>query len=358
MNKKIYLHILSLICFASLQSAPSSLAPLSSEGRLVVKNKILAKVGDRTISVLDVMKKMEVFLYRHYPQYADVTAMRHQYFASQWKEALMQMIDHELILLDAEKMELKISDAEVRETLFDRFGPNVMSSLDKIGLSYEEARAMIHSELVVQKMTWFKAQAKAISSVNTQDIKYAYQKYCEQNPPKEEWEYQVLSIRAQSEEMAAALAQKAFDLCKESPSELSHVINTLQASNPQTEESQEPPPFQISLSSPIVTEDKNLSHSYKEILSQIALNSVSTPVRQPIKGSQLPSYRIFHLKNHTKTTTPSLRSLYEKLRVDLIQNKMDKELGVYLAKLRNYYGFDAKHLEDAIPSSFQPFSLE
>ena len=356
MHKKICFAL--LLSLASLQGAPSSLLPSQSEGHLVVQNRILAKVGDRTISVLDVMKKMEVFLYRYYPQYADITAMRHQYFSTQWKETLMQMIDHELILLDAEKMELKISDAEVRETLFDRFGPNVMTSLDKIGLSYEEARAMIHSELVVQKMTWFKAQAKALSSVNTQDVKLAYQKYCEQNPPKEEWEYQILSIRAQNEEMAKTIAQKAFDLCKDTPSELEKVIKTLETSSSSEEAASETPPFQISLSSPIVTEDRNLSQNYKEILGKVALNSISQPIRQPGKTGQPPAYRIFHLKNHIKTSVPTLRSLYERLRGDLIQSKMDKELGIYLSKLRSYYGFDAKHLEDAIPSSFQPFLLE
>lgn len=356
MRKKIYFAL--LLSLSSLQGAPSSLVPNPSEGHLVVQNRILAKVGDRTISVLDVMKKMDVFLHRYYPQYADITAMRHQYFSTQWKETLMQMIDHELILLDAEKMELKISDAEVRETLFDRFGPNVMSSLDKIGLSYEEARAMIHAELVVQKMTWFKAQAKALSSVNTQDVKTAYQKYCEQNPPKEEWEYQVLSVRAQNEEMAQALAQRAFDLCKNTPSELESVIKTLESSSSTQEESTEAPPFQISLSSPMITEDKNLSQSYKEILGRVALNSISPPIRQAGKSGQPPSYRIFHLKNHTKTSVPTLRSLYERLRGELVQSKMDKELGLYLSKLRTYYGFDAKHLEDVIPSSFQPFLLE
>ena len=72
------------------------------------------------------------------------------------------MIDHELILADAEKLDLKITDSEVRETLHDKFGPNLMGSLDALGLTYEEAKEMIHAELVVQKMTWFKVTFQGI----------------------------------------------------------------------------------------------------------------------------------------------------------------------------------------------------
>ncbi len=352
-NKKPLISLfLFLLCSVFTQADPN-LFPEANK-RLIIQNRILVKVGDTTISVLDVVKKMEVFLNKHYPQYADSLPAKYQYFSTQWREMLFQMIDHELILLDADKMELKITDSEIRETLFEKFGPNVMETLDKIGLSYEEARAMIHSELAVQKMTWFKVHAKALAAVNTQDVRSAYVSYCEKNPPKEEWEYQTLSIRAQNEEVAKQVAQKAFELCKPSPSIISEIVEKLK--EPNLNSSEEKPPFQITLSDTVKIEAKNISQAYKSILSKLPVQTISEPIKQINRTDKGIIYRIFYLKNHTTTTTPTLRSLYDKLQNQLIQEESEKGFRVYLAKLRDRYGFDTR-LEETIPASFQPFSL-
>ena len=105
---------------AGLQANLSLMDSNQSSQHLVVNNRILAKVNDKTISVLDVMKKMDVFLTRYYPHLSDSTTARYQYFSSQWKDVLSQMIDNELMLADAEKLELKVTDAEVRETIIER----------------------------------------------------------------------------------------------------------------------------------------------------------------------------------------------------------------------------------------------
>ncbi|MBS0627946.1 MAG: SurA N-terminal domain-containing protein, partial [Verrucomicrobia bacterium] len=330
-KQKLLFSLLFLLSTISLKADPS-LFP-EEQKHLIIQNRILAKVGDTTISVLDVVKKMEVFLNKYYPQYANSLPAKYQYFSTQWKDILLQMIDHELMLLDADKMELKITDSEVRETLFEKFGPNVMQTLDKIGLTYEEAKAMIHSELVVQKMTWFKVHAKALSAINTQDVKLAYANYCEKNPPKEEWEYQTLSIRAQNEEIAHQIAQRAFELCKTSPSNIEKVIEELQ--QPVGQNSEEAPSFHITLSDTIKTETKNLSLAYKSILSRLPIQAISEPIKQANKTDQNSLYRIFYLKNHNKTTLPSLRSLYDNLQNQLIQEESEKGFRVYLTKLRD-----------------------
>lgn len=358
-TKSIKTRIFFLLTLCSAGIAFSSVeTPFLPEdkGHLVIQNRILAKIEDTTISVLDVVKKMEVFLNKNYPQYSNSPTAKYQYFSSQWKEVLLQMIDHELILADADKMELKTTDSEVRETLFEKFGPNVMATLDNIGISYEEAKTMIHSELVVQKMTWFKVNAKALNAVNTQDIRSAYARYCEKNPSKEEWEYQVLSIRAQSEELAETIAQKAFELCQDSSAELSTISELLQ--NPPSENPEEKPAFTLSVSELLKVEGKNLSEAHKAVLSSLSTQAKSKPIKQVSRANQGSAYRIFHLKNHVKIPVPSLRSLYDRLQDQLIQEAAEKESRIYLSKLRERYGFDAKSLEENIPQGFQPFSLQ
>ncbi len=323
--------------------------------QLVIKNRILAKVNGKTISVLDVVKKMEVYFSRQYPQYANAPAAKFQYFSSQWKDVLLQMVDHELILADAEKLELKITDSEVRETLHDRFGPNLMGTLDSLGLSYEEAKDMIHSELIVQKMTWFKIHAKAINDVNVQDIKSAYTAYCQKNPPKELWEYQVLSVKAPSEEIAHQIADKAFELCKQSPSNIENISDRIKASFEPGSPEQD---FTITLSEEMKLDTKSISAAHKDVLLNLAKNSISAPVKQFSRADQNAVFRIFHLKDHTKTVLPTLRSMYDRLQSQLVQEAADKESRIYIAKLREKFGFDAHMLEETIPSDFQPFSMQ
>src|SRR5580700_6510233 len=132
---------------------------------LIVYNRILAKVNDKTISVIDVMKKMDLFLQKYYPQLTHSKLARYQFYSSQWREYLAQMIDQELMIADAEKLEVKVTDAEVREELLNRFGPSIMSVLSDLGLTYDETRSMIHDDLLVQKMIWFRVNSKALAKV-------------------------------------------------------------------------------------------------------------------------------------------------------------------------------------------------
>jgi len=340
---------------SSLESANPAPLLQDQDKQIVIQNRILAKVSNKTLSVLDVVKKMEVFFSRNYPQYANSPTAKYQYFASQWREVLLQMIDHELILSDAEKLDLKTTDSEVRETLHEKFGPNLMTTLDKLGLTYEEAREMIHAELVVQKMTWFKIHAKALNSVNVQDIKSAYSSYCDKNPSKELWEYQVLSIKAQNEEIAAQVAEKAFELCKHAPSNMVAILDSIKAAFEVSSPGKE---FSITLSEDLKADTKSISAAHKDVLFKLAKNSISKPIKQVNRLDQASTFRIFHLKNHTKTILPTLRSMYDKLQNQLVQDAAEKESRIYISKLRERYGFDAKMLEETIPSDFQPFSLK
>jgi len=52
----------------------------------------------------------------------DSKTARYQFYSAQWYPTLQQMIDHELMVTDAETREVKVSDGEVREEIQTRFG--------------------------------------------------------------------------------------------------------------------------------------------------------------------------------------------------------------------------------------------
>src|SRR5690349_12572308 len=150
--KHLLLSLSFFLPFLSLQGNVPQFASYEEPQDIVIYNRILAKVNGKSISVIDVMKKMDLFLQRYYPEHAQSKMARFQYYSKQWRDTLSQMIDQELMLADAEHLELKVTDAEVREEVLGRFGPNIMSTLDSIGMTYDEARTQIYNEMVVHRI--------------------------------------------------------------------------------------------------------------------------------------------------------------------------------------------------------------
>lgn len=341
--------LFSLLATQSLIADSSSplLFPEQDGHELIVNNRILAKVHGKTISVIDVMKKMDVFLSRAYPEHADSKVARFQFYSTQWKNTLSQIIDSELMLADAEGIELKISDGDVRETLQERFGPNVMVNLEKIGISYEEARQMIHSEIAAQRMSWYRIQSKALLSVNPQDIKAAYKEYCQKNPAMETCKYQVLSLRAKEETSTKEAAQMAYEKLLNNETDLAGVYESLKDN----------PDFTATLSQEYTADEKSLSASHKEVLATLTPGSFSCPACQTSRVDKSVVFRIFNLKERTRKELPPFEKMADQLHEELVDKAIARESAVYLPKLRARFNFDTKLLEASIGPDFQPFSL-
>jgi hypothetical protein len=330
---------------------------------LIVHNRILAKVNDKTISVIDVMKKMDVFLNRVYPHLVHSKAARHQFYSTNWRDVLQQMIDDELMLIDSEGKDLKVTDGDVRETLQERFGPNVMGNLDTLGISYEEARKMIYTELVVQKMVWFRVNSKAIISVNPQDVKTFYREYCVQHPPVEQWKYQVLSIRAKDKQAAEKIAARAHEYLIRDKLDLQTVSSRFNEKLPEdivvamniSNDNQSN--VSISVSEEYEVTDKEISQAHRQALFSLKPDTYSRPVSQLSRVDNTMVYRIFHLKDHSRTAVPPFEELEEKLENELIQKAVTRENGIYISRLRERLGYNEKHMKEPIPDDFQPFAL-
>jgi len=340
---KLFLSIL-LPLMALANSAPF---PIDEPGTLVVHNRILAKVQGKTISVLDVVKKMDVFLNRHYPQYANSKGAKYQFYTSHWRDTLNQLVESELMMSDAESREIKVTDGEIREEIQLRFGPNVMGTLHNLNLTYDEARKMVHQDMIVQRMNWFRVTSKALQQVNSLDVKEAYRQYSLQNPPKEEWEYQMVSLRSTSFEASELLAHKMCELLRFEGVTLEAAAEELTPD--------EPAAITINVSAPNKADDKTLSPAHREILSKLSVGAFSAPILQHSRDGS-PVVRIFHLKSHTRTETPKFETVASQLKDSLLQKAADDEMTAYVTKLRQRFGYDEKSLD--FPPDFQPFELK
>lgn len=340
MKKPIFFLLASFGTLAA-QMAPGDF----SDQKIAVQNSILAKVNGKTISMMDVKKKMDLIFHHTYPQFANNSQARFQFYEASWQHSLMDMIDNELIISDAVDKEIKLTDGEIRETMEDRFGPNVMQTLDKIGLTYDETWKMLKNELIVQRMTWWFIQSKAMSSVTPQDIRQAYRLYLEENPAYSQWKYRVISIRV--DKPNDPLSEQVHQLLSDSgqpPEVLSEQLKKLEA-----------PGISIAVSNEFTANDKELSEVHKASLTLLSPGAYSKPSFQTSRVDKKTVYRIFYLIERSDHPAPAFEDLAQQLRSDLVQKAAGEESKGYVAKLRKHYGFDAATV---LPEDLHPFSLQ
>lgn len=328
------------ILFASAAFATNNAqVDFSDDQKIAIQNSILAKVNGETISVIDVKKKMDLAFHRNYPHLEHSTAARCQFYEGSWRHVLMEMIDHQLILTEAEEKQIPLSDTEVREEMESRFGPNIMFTLDRIGLTFDETWKIVKDELLVQRMTWWFIHSKAISQVTPQDIRQAFRIHVKENPAFEELKYRVIAIRGDHPEETA---KKALSTLLEKSLSPEAAIEILQEIDPS-----------IQVSSEFVATDRELSDAHKSALSQLTPGTYSAPVVQKSKVDNKVVVRIFYLNEKTFHPTPQFDTLAHSLRDQLIQKAVAQESSNYLNKLRKNHPF----YENA-PENFHPFSLQ
>jgi len=285
-----------------------------------------------------------VTFYQHYPQLADSIQARYQFYETSWRRVLMEMIDHELILTDAADKEVKLSDAEVREEIDHRFGPNVMTTLSEIGIPYDEAWKMVKDEMIVTRMNWWFVQSKAMIAVTPQIIRQGYRLYLKENPARKEWKYRVLTFRGDDE----SVANEFYQLIETNKVDIEGIPNLLEQCN-------ENHPFcKVTLSNEFVATDAELSESHRMSLSAIEPHGFSSPVSQVSRDRQKVT-RIFYLAEKTEIPIPTFEQMSIQIKNELLQKKSMEMSTVYLNKLRKHYRFD---LQEVLSPDLQPFSLQ
>jgi hypothetical protein len=347
MKKHLIALFFFLSIFSSLLANQQAFMPVEQQGELIVNNAILAKVNGNTISVLDVMKKMDVLFHKSYPQLLDSKVAKFQFYQSGWKNILNDMISTELMLAEAEAKEVKVTDSEIREELETRFGPNMMLTLDKIGITFQEAWKIVKNDMIVMRMNWFFVHSKTLQKVTPQLIRQAYREFCSQNPPKEEWTYQVITIKSDDMKQGEELSQKAFDYLNEMKNSGKPWDELLKLADPTTGCS-------LQISPEYKVETKDLSDSHRQVLSSLNENELSKYISQNSRFDKKNLFRIFFLKKHLKEETASFEQMTAQIKDELLQKVAGEEAQGYMQRLRKQYAH-GQNLQEKLPDNFTPF---
>ncbi|NGX62121.1 MAG: hypothetical protein K940chlam9_01615 [Chlamydiae bacterium] len=307
------------------------------EGDLVIHNRVLLKVNGKPISVLDVARKMDLLFYRQYPDLRSSSTARYQFYMSAWKQILQNVIDDQLILADAVEKQVTVSDGEVREEMEHLFGPDVVHTVDSLGMNMDEAFELVKTDLTVQRMIMGMVRSKAIAEVYPKSIRKRYEQMLEKNPPQDLWVYQVLSIRGEEHEK---VADKAHALIAQETIPFEEIISHLQGER-----------IELNLSEEYRRNEEEIALSHKAVLETLSAGLASAPV------SQEKVSRIFCLKGHLLGEAPPLREVEVRLKGELTQEAMERVNGEYREKLREQYGVTTAYLNSLLPENFRPFVL-
>lgn len=346
----ILLAVAFIICLSAAPKGAPLLGPNDEDYEILVNNRVLTTIHKNPITVMDVMKQMDLVFYNQYPQYSSSKIARHQFYNMQWKQYLSNIIDKELILADAEQSKIEVTNGDIRKEIEMSFGPNVIENLDKVGLTMEEAWDMVRSEILVRRIMMAKVNMKAMSKASPQHIREAYSEYAEDHVLPEKWVYRVVTIRDKDPVHGAEVAQNVMEHLKEQQVDFEQLKATL-AEDP-------PEGATITVSDEFESPSEEISSNYKQVLATLSEGTFSDPVVQEGRKDLTILHRIFYLKEIKKEGAPPLNTVADLLRSKLLDTAIGKETDRYVQYLRHRFGFDDNHVLQNLPSEFQPFVLQ
>ncbi len=307
------------------------------EQDLVINNRVLVRINAKPITVMDVVRKMDLFFYRQYPELATSPVARYQFYGSAWETMLTALIDDYLIVADAEEKGVVISEGEIREELENLFGPDVVFNLDGMGLSLAEATEMLKMELTVQRMNMMMVRARAMTDVKPKEVRARYEQMLKDNPPQNSWVYRVLSIRGDEHER---VAQEASKLLNEQKLPFEEIVATLST-----------PDIEISVSDDYQREEGSISLGHMAVLQTLSAGAYSAPLSKDSVS------RIFCLGDYQEGESTPFNDIAEKIRSEIVQEVSGKFNEEYRMKLRVHYGMTDQYLSEVVPEGYAPFAL-
>jgi hypothetical protein len=347
MKKNVLYLFLLLVCFS--HSAAFSYDTAFDD--ITINNRVLAKVNGKAISVLDIMKKMNVVFHKQYPHLVSTPAARYQFYTTNWKYVLKEMIDRQLVLDDAEEKKLPVSDGDIREEMEDLFGPNIIETVDKLGLSYEAAREMIHTDIIIRRMMMYRVQSRAMTRVHPKIIAQAYEDFVSSRSFHDTWSYNMITLRHKDPDKASFHANLAHHLLSNDNIPLDKLSSKLRMCIDSDSN------IELSVSKELSHDDTTISSVHKDVLASLSDGAVSAPIKQISKATKEPVYRIFYLKKHTLGEPPAFAAIEEELKNSLLDKAFNEETHTYISSLYEYYGLTEETLFSDIPEDFEPFAL-
>ncbi|MCE2983801.1 MAG: hypothetical protein LW832_09580 [Parachlamydia sp.] len=353
MKPYLFAHLFALsFSLCSLEALKPESFMEQTEQKIFINNRILARVNGKPLSTFDIVKKLDVTFFRQYPEYASSSQARFQYYQVNWKYALDELINKELILADAKESKIEVSGGDVRQEIEETFGPNIIANLDKIGISYDEASKMIEGDILLKRMIGSRVNGKALRLVTPSKVRQAYDDFL-QNPDNARltiWNYRAVTVKDRSLEKAEEVANAAYGLLMEGVA-MDDLIPELKKRKLIGRRGK------VTVSNVIKNNEKELSAVYRDVLNGMENGMLSQPFAHKSRAEHATVYRILFVQDKQPGSFPSFKEMENVLKERLLNDVADQETEFYIQKLRQHYHLRESDLEGMIPPVYQPFIL-
>lgn len=333
-----------LFAFSLSADSRNFLLEKTQPKHIFIHNRIVAQVQGKPISIIDLMKKMDMIFYQRYPQYASSVEARYQFYCVSWKTVLKELIEKELMLADAAEIKVEITNGDVRQEMERLFGPHIVANLDKAGLSYEEASQIVKEDLLLKRMMGMRVHGKAARSVTPKQVRDLYETYAQEHRSPDSWSYRVISVKGKDPQLCSQTATALHQ-------QLSNGILSLE----ELEKSTDNNLSGCSISKEYIGTEKELSAAYRATLAALSPGSFSAPLEQTSKNKE-HLFRIFYLISFQPGGVPSFQELEPQLKNQLIEQRVEQEGELYMQKLKNRFKVEEENAL-ILDEKFQPFSL-
>lgn len=341
-----------LYAFAPLSHAADPfLFGKSDNAHIEVNNRVLAYVNGKAITVVDVMKKMDMVFFKHFPEYTSSPHARFQYYQINWKSTLQELIDKELILADALENKVPLTQGDVRQEMETLFGPNIIANLDKIDLTLDEAFKIVQGDLLLQRTMMIRVNSKAMRSVTPIVIREAYNEYAAKNVKEEAWHYQVATIRNPDSSSGAETANLSHKMLTEDKIELDALPKALKASDALGKSV-------VTISDPLYHTQGEMADMIKTTLCPMEPGDISQPIAQKSRTDKSTVFRIIVLKEKVPAGAVPYSEIENQIKNSLYDKAITKESEAYLKRLRTHYAIQDSYINEMVPEDFKPFSIK
>lgn len=346
-----FLCLCSLFSPLSLPAADSFLFGKKDNAHIEVNNRVLAYVNSKAITVVDVMKKMDMIFLKQFPEYTSVPQARFQYYQINWRPTLQELIDKELILADAKENKVPLTAGDVRQEMETLFGPNIIANLDKIGLGFDEAFKIVEGDLLIRRTMMIRVNSKSMRSITPQVIREAYTEFAAKNTKKEAWHYQVATIRNPDPTAGAETANLAHKLLTEDKIALADLSKALKDQNTETKSA-------ITISDPLYHTESDMAEAIKITLLDMESGTISLPLAQKSRTDKSTIFRIIVLIEKIPAGAVPYSEMENQIKNQLYDKAITRDSEAYLKKLRSHYAISDNYIAEMVPADFQPFTIK
>lgn len=354
--KHNFFYILSLVllCASHLQAVGSDSLMMKSgkEKKILVNNRILAVANGKPISTYDLMKKMDLSFFRQFPEYSSSTEARFQFYEVNWRQALDDVIDKQLILADAKESKVEVTAGDVRQDIETAFGPNIIENLDKAGFTYEETFKIMQEEILIRRLVSGRVHSKAIHKVTPNRVRQAYEDYRRDpaNTRQTEWVYRTVTIKERNLEKSEQTAKIAYQMLMDGVP-LDQLEGKLKEKNVVGRVGK------VTLSNVIKQGENEVSDDYRNHLLPLDKGMYSQPFSHKSRVTKAVVFRILAVEEKVPGGVAPYKEMESKLKDILLDREVENETDQYLSRLRQHYHIREKDIEDHLPPNYQPFSL-